>query len=56
MSVTKLYSHLQILFIIRFLLNSLNAEFSVFVLSNIFLTLVQKTETLRSLQASFVEE
>lgn len=56
MSVTKLYSHLQILFVIRFLLNIDCAQFSPLLLSQIFLTLGQKTETLRSLQASYVEE
>ncbi len=56
MSVIKLYSHLQILFVIRFLLNTQGVHFSPLLLSQIFLTLGQKTETLRSLQASYIEE
>ena len=55
MSVTQLYSHLQMLCVINFIMKNHEPIDSIAV-NSIFYTLSVKSESIRSLKASYVEE
>ena len=57
MSVTQLYSHIQLLCILKFLMNNNTDQTNNdTVLHTIFTTLASKSESVKSLRASYIEE
>jgi len=56
MSVTQLYSHIQLLCILKFLMSKHSHSDNSTFLNTIFTTLASKSESVKSLKANYIEE